>query len=248
MEASTDQMCTKTVARYSSAIKPRRCLSCGLEGIKPGRRYCSKKCRQEINWVLSLSKGLLRTFNIRYAAFSFTDDYVILEMLPVWSKEISRFVGERSHGYNPAKDLKKLILQSGREWYHLVHNRNSRSYASFFMLKRNHKKGIDPESIKPCEESRLRLSKRERDCLKVLQLDVKDLASDGHIAKIKSAYKRVAKLYHPDLGGDEEKFKQLNEAHQQMLLWAENPQYTLRRALQGCWSYDGSTNIWSPPL
>jgi hypothetical protein len=50
------------------------------------------------------------------------------------------------------------------------------------------------------------------------------------------------------MGGDDEKFKKLNAAHQQMLLWAENPHFTLRKALLDCWSYDGATNKWSPPL
>jgi curved DNA-binding protein len=31
--------------------------------------------------------------------------------------------------------------------------------------------------------------------------------------EIKSAYRKLAKKYHPDLGGDPEKFKELNEAH-----------------------------------
>ncbi|MCP4669437.1 MAG: DnaJ domain-containing protein [Deltaproteobacteria bacterium] len=75
-----------------------------------------------------------------------------------------------------------------------------------------------------------------------------DLVRDGNTGKIKSAYKRLAKRHHPDKGGDEERFKQLNEAHKQMLLWAENPQFTCRKALQGCWSYDSATNRWAPPL
>ena len=31
--------------------------------------------------------------------------------------------------------------------------------------------------------------------------------------EIKSAYRKLAKKYHPDLGGDPEKFKEINEAH-----------------------------------
>jgi hypothetical protein len=58
----------------------------------------------------------------------------------------------------------------------------------------------------------------------------------------------MAKIHHPDVGGDEEAFKQLQNAHEQMLHWAENPQYTFRKALEGCWFYDGYTGRWSPPL
>ena len=130
-----------------------------------------------------------------------------------------------------------------------MNNKTSKSFASLYLLEKNHKKNIDPESVKPLMKTHLRLSKIEKKCLKILQLDRKDLASDdGHMRKIKSAYKRMAKLYHPDMGGDEERFKQLNDAHKQMILWAENPQYASRKALPDCWSYDGSTNRWSPPL
>ena len=84
--------------------------------------------------------------------------------------------------------------------------------------------------------------------MKLLQLGFNELISEGHITKIKAAYKKMAKVHHPDMGGDAEKFKKLNEAHQQMLLWAENPQFTSRRALIDCWSYDSLTNRWAPPL
>ena len=248
MGTSKVQTITNGVVRHSTPTKTLRCLSCGTDKIKPGRRYCSKECRQQISWVLSLSKGLLKTFNARYAAFSFTNKHVTLDILPVWSKGISRFVCRRTPENKPAEDLKNLILQSGKEWHHLVNNNTSKSFASLYLLKKNHKKDIDPESVKPLRKARLRLSKIENKCLKILQLDRKDLSSDGHLSKIKSAYKRMAKLYHPDMGGDEERFKQLNEAHRQMLLWAENPQFTSRKALPDCWSYDGSTSRWSPPL
>jgi hypothetical protein len=201
-----------------------------------------------MDWVLSLSKGLLRTFNARFAVFFFTRDHVILDVLPVWSKGISRFVSRRSSGNKPAVDLKNLILKSGREWHRMVHNRKSGSYASLALLQENQREDIDPDSVKPCTKTKLRLSKHEKEYLKILNIDKEELLSDCHVLKIKSAYKRLAKVYHPDRGGDEEKFKQLNEAHQKMLLWAENPQYISRRALQDCWSYDGSTNRWAPPL
>jgi len=228
--------------------KSAKCLSCGTENIKRGRRYCSKECRQQILWVLSLSKGLLRTFNARYAAFSFTEEHVILDVLPVWTKGISRFIYKRTNGRKPAEDLKHLILESGEQWYELVGNKNSKSYASLMLLLKNHREEIDPTTIMPNEKTSLRLSQKHKSYLKILDLDKEDLAADDPHHRIRSAYKKMAKIYHPDKGGDAEKFKILNEAHQQMLIWAENPQYTCRRALEGCWSYDGATNKWSPPL
>jgi DnaJ domain len=173
---------------------------------------------------------------------------VVLDVLPIWSQDISRFLYRRPGGKKPAEDLKYLVLQSGNEWYKLVHNRTSRSYASLFLLKKNHKKELNPKSIRPDKKLKPRLSRFERECLKLLELPAEDLFSKSNVVKIRSAYKRLAKVYHPDLGGDTEKFKKLNAAHQQMLLWAENPHFTLRKALLDCWSYDGATNKWSPPL
>jgi hypothetical protein len=215
--------------------------------MRPGRRYCSKECRQQMVWVLSLSKGLLRVFNARYAAFAFNASYVMLDVLPVWSNEISRFLCRRA-GRKPADDLKNLVLRAGEDWYHLVNNKTSRSYASLFLLKRNHARFITPESIRPGKRVQPRFSRPERESLKLLKLKMEELISDGQEGKIKSAYKKLAKIHHPDVGGDTEKFKRLNEAHQQMLAWAQDPQFTTRKALVDCWSYDGSTSKWSPPL
>ena len=224
------------------------CMSCGGRLPKKGRRYCSKHCRQHMDWVLSLSKGLLRTVNARYAAFSFTPSHVILDVLPVWSNDISRFIRRRAPARKPAEDLKRLVVRWGREWHNLVDNRTSRSSASLHLLTRNHRKELDPEAIKPRTKSRLRFSKAEREYMRRLKLTREDLLCDGPVYKVKVAYKRMAKRHHPDLGGDAEKFKQLHEAHIQMLDWAHNPQYTVRKALRDCWSYDGFSNRWSPPL
>ena len=238
----------KEVVKGAAPKRERRCLACGKPGIGPRRRYCSNECREYTFWVLSLSKGLLRAVNARYAAFSFTEDYVILDVFPVWSRHISRFVQRRVKGNKPAQDLKNLVIQFGQEWHDMVNNNRSRSYASLCLVNRNHKKDLHPDSIRPAKSSRPRLSKQERGCLQILKLQVADLTTDGCQKKIKTAYKKMAKVYHPDVGGDEEAFKKLNRAHEQMLLWAENPQFTSRKALQDCWSYDGAASRWSPPL
>ena len=240
---------TKHIQPLADPEKPvRRCLSCGEEDIKPRRRYCSAECRQHILWVLSLSKGLLNIFNTRYASFSFDKKHVILDILPVWSKDISRFIQKRSSGKKPAEDLKSLILRCGGEWYRIIDNNNSRSYASLSILTKNFDNKIPAKEIKPDNRLRPRFSKNEKESVKLLQLELKELAVKGNTLKIKSAYKKMAKIHHPDMGGDAEKFKKLNDAHQQMLIWARNPQFTSRKALIDCWSYDSSTNRWAPPL
>lgn len=248
MGISTQQITSTRTLRRSSSAGAGKCLSCGSQLPRRGCRYCSKECRQHLAWVLSLSKGLLRTFNTRYAAFSFTDDHVILDVLSVWSKVISRFVYQRTNGRRPAEDLKRLILKSGKEWHNLVDNRNSRSFASLSLLEKCLKKDLDPDSIKPNKNARPRLSKIESDCLKILKLGREDLSSADSLDKIKQAYKKLAKIHHPDMGGDEERFKKLNQAHEKMLLWTQNPQYTSRKALNDCWSFDGFNGKWSPPL
>jgi hypothetical protein len=199
-------------------------------------------------WVLALSTGLLRAFNARYAAFSFDGTHVMLDVLPVWSKEISRFIYRRTLGKRPAEDLKNLILRSGGEWYEMIRCRTSRSYASLCILKKNHDGTVEPGAVMPDRRVRPRLSRRERAYIKLLELKAEELLLDGQIARIKGSYRKLAKLYHPDVGGDAQRFRQINEAHEQMLLWAKSPQFTLKKALVDCWSYDGSTNRWSPPL
>jgi hypothetical protein len=105
---------------------------------------------------------------------------VVLDVLPVWSRQISRFLSRRTFGKKPAEDLKRLILQSGGEWYRLVNNRTSRSYASLCLLQKNHNNAIAPESIKPDERKRPRLSRQERESMKLLKLKLEELFSAAH--------------------------------------------------------------------
>jgi hypothetical protein len=245
---ATQEHTTNIALTPSRRVAKKVCLSCGTEDMKKGRRYCSKECKQKINWVLALSIGLLRTLNARYAAFSFTDEMVILDVYPSWSKDISRFVYERKNGQKPAEGLKCLVVQWGREWHRMVGNRKSKSHASLTLINKTNQKDIDPEGVKPNKRVRPKLSRTEASSLKVLKLSRNDLSSQSSSKKIKSAYKKMAKIHHPDVGGDEEDFKELQNAHEQMLNWAETPRYTFRKALDGWWSYDGYTGRWSPPL
>ncbi len=173
----------------------------------------------------------------------------MLDVLPTWSNVISRFIRARNNGNTPAEDLKSLVLNSGKQWYELVDNKRSRSHASLLLLDRYHNKEIDPASIKPIRKIVPKLSAQENSCLKILQLNRETLCAKENNLRINSAYRKMAKVHHPDLGGDAEKFKALNEAHKQMLSWAANPLYReAKGALQDCWSYNAYTNKWTPPL
>ncbi len=223
-------------------------MACGTTDIKPGRRYCSPLCRQRLLWALSLSKGLLRTLNTHYAAFSFTDNYVVLDVIPTWSNKISRFVYERNSDYSPANALKQLILEAGRDWYRKRSQRNSPSRVTQSILEENIEGKINPDAIKPSTKKIPKLSADQKKALKHLNINLENLAFDDCIMAVKQAYRNMAKIYHPDLGGDGERFKQINKAHEIMLQWAEDPKFQLNHALPGCWSYNGYLNKWRPPL
>jgi curved DNA-binding protein len=51
--------------------------------------------------------------------------------------------------------------------------------------------------------------------------------------EIKSAYRKLAKKYHPDLGGDPEKFKEINEAHDILSDTSKKAQYDFSGFNQG---------------
>ena len=91
--------------------KKRACIACGRTDIDGRRRYCSQECRRQIMWVLSLSNGLLSIFNTRYASFSFSSAQVVLDILPAWSKEISRFTHKRT----PGRKRHALHIHQGRK-------------------------------------------------------------------------------------------------------------------------------------
>jgi hypothetical protein len=234
-------------ARRANTPK-RRCVACGAEDIKPGRRYCSKECRQRLQWTLALSKGLLQTLNTRYATFSFTDDYVALDIMPTWSKSISRFVYAREADHTPALALKALILEAGKEWHAKRSKRISRSLSSQSMLEAKVEQAIHPDTIKPAANRMPKLSSEQKEALKHLNMSADTLIFGDYAREIKRAYRVMAKLHHPDTGGNGERFKQINQAHESMLEWVESPRFQSNSALPGCWSYNGYKNRWSPPL
>jgi len=231
-----------------STKKTRKCLSCGTENVQPGRRYCSMQCKQKLVWVLSLSKGLLQALNIKYATFSFTENHVSLDVMPAWSKTISRFAYKRKPGNTPANALKDLILEAGEDWHSKRNKKISPSLSSQLIINEKIEKKINPDSVKPDANITPKLSTDQKKGLKRLNITMESLVEGNHEREIKKGFWEMAKLYHPDKGGDGERFKEISNAHETLMQWAKNPQFRSNKALPGCWSYDGDKKRWSPPL
>jgi len=80
-----------------------------------------------------------------------------------------------------------------------------------------------------------------------LKLDRSALESTGIEKIIKSAYRRQAKKYHPDRGGDNAAFRKINRAYEDLIRWSENPVFFKRHIFADKWFYDGCKNRWVQP-
>jgi len=168
--------------------------------------------------------------------------------MPTWSNRISRFIYQRKPGCAPAHTLKELTLEAGKEWYKKRSRRISRSFASQSILEEKVEHSINPDSIKPNTNRIPKLSPDQKKALKHLNMNIGSLVFGDYVRGIKKAYRAMAKVYHPDKGGDGERFKEINRAHELMLQWTEDPKFRSNSALPACWSYNGYNNRWSPPL
>jgi hypothetical protein len=226
----------------------RPCLSCGKKELpKARRRYCSDKCKKRLEFALYIATGLVQTLRARYAAFSYTEDTLILDILPVAPNVISRFVWKRSEDKRVADDLLDMIEQAGRDWYEREEETGSRWWASQHLLDRTSRRDICVSTIVPISKKMPRLNHKQKDALKLLELTRDQIQSKDNIRWIKSAYRSKAKLHHPDKGDTSNKFIEINEAHAELLQWAESPMYRSRTALPNSWCYDASRKRWVPP-
>lgn len=224
------------------------CLACGENEIPRGRRrYCSDKCRIRLEFALYIATGLVQTLRARYAAFSYTEKSLILDILPIGANMISRFVWRRSEQKKVAEDLLCMIEQAGREWYEREVETGSRWWASQHLLDRGLRRDIPVSTVVPISKKTPRLNHKEKNALKVLELTRDQILSEDGVRSIKSAYRRKAKLFHPDKGDSSNRFVEINEAHAQLLNWAESPRFHSRTSLPNSWCYVASKKRWVPP-
>lgn len=240
---------TNNVHPVKQGIRSRGlCLACGYNELPKGRRrYCSEKCRRRLDFALYIATGLVQTLRARYAAFSYTPDLLVLDILPFGANVISRFAWERTQGKQVAEDLLAMVEQAGREWYKREGESRSRWWASQQLLDTRSREDIPLKTVFPISKKKAHLNHKEKNALRLLELTREQIQSTDCVRRIKSAYRKKAMIHHPDKGDTTQKFIQINEAHAELLNWAESPRFHSRAALPNSWCYDSSRKRWAPP-
>lgn len=221
------------------------CLSCGTTVNIGRRRYCSPACRRRLLYKLDMRTGLIQALNIRYATFYFSDAFIVMDMLPYGTREIFSFFYPRSPGRVPAEDFSDMADTLGDSWWGEKRRTNKRYLASRFVLEQAIRNRICESGVKPLSKH---IPNFKGKSLSFLNIDRSDLDSPDLGQIIKNAYRRQAKLHHPDLGGDADTFRRIHQAYEELLCWSKNPTFRRRRGFPDKWFYDGSTNKWIQPI
>jgi len=224
----------------------KRCLSCGATENMGTRKYCSVACRKKLRYQLNVRTGLLKALNTRYATFYFTEELLIMDILPFGSEKIYSFLFTRSRNRKPAEDFSDMCNILGKAWWGEM-NRTNRGYlASRHVLNQAVPQDAPAESIQP-EVVRIPVVKSSGKSLVYLKLDRESLHSKKLKQVIKSAYRCQARITHPDMGGDEGAFRKIYQAYADLMTWAEEPSFLKRSGFPDKWFYDGNKNRWVQP-
>lgn len=200
-------------------------------------------CRQRLMAKLAVTTNLLRAINTRWATFWFTDDHIILNVA-VWNDpQAVSFIWERSPGEKPGNDLARLTEHLGCAWWDVQKNKGSRPQCGQSVLARGRTGMVAASCLRPKSISSPRVNARH---LTVLSLSREDLSGPDPMGRIKNAFRRKAKVVHPDANGKAELFRRLYDSYEALLSWAERPRLSRRMGLPGRWAY--TAGRWSPPL
>jgi predicted nucleic acid-binding Zn ribbon protein len=222
-----------------------RCLSCGTTEDMKDRRYCSLKCRQQLRQKLNTRNGLLQALNTRYATFYFSDTMIIMDVVPHGIKEIFRYTSLRSAGNSPADDFSQMTNVMGNAWWE-EENRTAKKYlASRHVLELAQRYAISPLLLRP---KLIKVPTIKTRAMNYLKIDKTDIDSDELPKIIKNAYRRQAKIHHPDAGGQAQTFRKLHAAYVELLRWADNPTFIRRRGFPDKWYYDSDNQKWVQPI
>ena len=221
------------------------CLSCGTTKNMKNRRYCSIRCRQNLRLKLNMKNGLLQTLNTRYATFYFSEEVIVLDIVPNGIKEIFRYATVRKDGHNPATDFSMMTNDLGKAWWTESHRTNKNYLASQHVLKLATRHAISDGSQRP---RLIRIPTIKMEILDCLQINKADLNSHELSKIVKNAYRQQVKIHHPDAGGQAATFRKIHDAYKELLRWADNPGFVRRRGFTDKWYYNGENNKWVQPI
>jgi hypothetical protein len=224
--------------------EPNRCLSCGTTENIGRRRYCSVDCRQRLRLRLDMRSGLLQALNTRYATFYFSDCLVVMDVLPHASSEIRSFFFPRTPGKSPGDDFGRMADILGENWWAEQRRTKKRHIATLHVLDMGVRNHVPPQSVKP---PIVHTPSVPAASLVYLKLEKSNLNSPELNRIIKDAYRRQVKIHHPDLGGEAAMFRKIHKAYEEMIRWAENPNFIRHRGFPDKWFYEGDKNCWVQP-
>jgi hypothetical protein len=239
--------------RGTHPIKPhhhtafKRCETCGRVLEKNRLKYCSSNCRSQFRFKLSWFNNILRAISAKYASFSFTDEFLILNVLPHNSDRVHTFFHERTPGKKPAQDMNQMIFDLGKLWWNQIEQDPCRKRASESILARGRTDIVSLDRVTPVEKIHFsNISKQ----MFLLELNKRDLYDPQGPAEetVKAAFRKAARKHHPDLGGNSEHFRKAYQAYQDLLSWLSHPHITTSRGIPGQWCYLARNDTWLKPL
>jgi hypothetical protein len=222
---------------------PRYCLSCGRTENMRNRRYCTVGCRQHLRQKLTTRTGLLEALNVRHATFYFTPEMIVLDIVVRDIRDVFRYTARRSNGSRPADDFGKMANMLGEAWWEETERTGKKYMASRRLLQMAEK--LEGDGL-----VRPRLVKTpsvRAESLRCLGISRAELGSKQLVKLIRDAYRREAKIHHPDAGGESRTFRSIHDAYKDLLKWADHPTFIRRRGFPDKWYYDGSAQKWTQP-
>ncbi|NLN40122.1 MAG: J domain-containing protein [Smithella sp.] len=223
----------------------RYCLSCGKTDNMRNRRYCSLKCRQHLRQKLTTRTGLLEALNVRHATFYFTPEMIVLDIIVRDIREVFRYRALRTNGSRPADDFGKMANSLGEAWWEETARTGKKYMASRRLLQMAEKH--EGESLSLVRPRLIRTPAVRAESLRCLGISKAELGSKQLGRLIRDAYRRQAKIHHPDAGGQPTTFRNIHDAYKDLLKWADNPTFIRRRGFPDKWYYDGTAQKWTQP-
>lgn len=195
---------------YAGRKRRRQGASCPAAPprTRNGEKKCSIDCRQRLRYHLNIRIGLLQARNNRHDKFYFTEQLLVLDVLPYSSDQIFSYLYPRSLRSRPVDDFCDMANHQGNAWWDEVIRTRKRYLASQYRLERAHRNHKRSDAIRPME---IKIPSRVGSWIIQLKLSRSRLVK----GREKSLGGQTMK-HQPDLGGNQEAFRKIHEAYVQL--------------------------------